>query len=399
LKDYFPSRARRLLRAGPSLLLALLLGACAGPEGGQTGTFPDYRLPSLQPTVAIPPIPQEPGRGTLVLDGGGYSDPAILSRIVAEAGVDPTLCLIDTAFEGGVDLRRFFRGYEGVELRAVEIDGANADSPALADLLRSCSGYFFGGGNPQRLSTALRPDGRDSRALGAIRETFETEGAALSGASAGAMIVGPITLCECGAGSSMAALTYGQLFQAPGFELVDGVLVDAHFFTRGLLGRHLYALARNGIPIGVGIDEETAVVVPSDDGLWEVIGRGAVAVIERPVTAAVNDLRDFTISVLSPGDRFDPYRGTFALAPDRRPVVPDGAGKTGPVTTDDIFAVNRVLSLLTRLAESPATEAIGTSPNGLMRVTFRETEETEVYTDGSGFSILHVAVSIDRVAG
>ena len=390
------SRVWRPDRAVPSLLLALLLGACTTPEGGQTGAFPDYELPSLRPAIAVTPIPQRPGRGTLVLDGGGYSNPATLSRIGAEAGLDPMLCLIDTALADGVDLRRLFRGYDGLRLRPVDIDATNADTPEAAELLRSCNGFFFGGGDPLRLSTALRPDGRESRALTAIRETFETTGAVLSGASAGAMIVGPITLCECGAGSSMSALKHGNLFQAPGFGLVDGVLVDAHFFARGLLGRHLFALARNAIPIGVGIDEETAVVVPGDDdSLWEVIGRRAVAVIERPVTA-VGDLRGFTISVLSPGDRFDPYRGTFALSPDKRPAIATG-GETGPITTDDIFAANRVLDILIRLAESPATEAMGTSLDGSVRLTFHETDATEIYTDGSRFSILGITVNVDRV--
>src|SRR5690606_18389706 len=293
---------RCLLRLPAAAALFLALAACAGTDGPRRGAFPDYRLP--EPAAMPEPIAQRPGRGTLILHGGGYAARPTLDRIVARAGFAPALCVIDTASEGSGESGRFFRGYEALKLRAITIDGTNADAPATIEALRGCSAYFFGGGDPQRLSEAFRPGGRESAALATIRERFERRGATVAGSSAGAMIAGPVTLCECGQSSSIAALLQGTLFQAPGFDFVDGVLVDAHFFARGLLGRHLYALARNGVRIGVGIDEETAVIVPGDgdgDGaLWEVVGSRAVAVIEAPPDASTDALHGFTLSLLSP---------------------------------------------------------------------------------------------------
>ena len=390
---------RCLLRLPAAAALFLALAACAGTDGPRRGAFPDYRLP--EPAAMPEPIAQRPGRGALILHGGGYAARPTLDRIVARAGLAPALCVIDTASEGDGESGRFFRGYEALKLRAITIDGTNADAPATIEALRGCSAYFFGGGDPQRLSEAFRPGGRESAALATIRERFERRGATVAGSSAGAMIAGPVTLCECGQSSSIAALLQGTLFQAPGFDLVHGVLVDAHFFARGLLGRHLYALARNGVRIGVGIDEETAVIVPGDgdgDGaLWEVVGSRAVAVIEAPPDASTDALHGFTLSLLSPGDRFDPLRGTFVVAPERRPMHIDASeARAQPIAASDIFASNRIPELLIRLVRGPATEAVGTAAHRSIRVTFRETDTTEAYFDGTNYSILRVSAGIER---
>jgi cyanophycinase-like exopeptidase len=103
----------------------------------------------------------------------------------------------------------------------------------VLEALNRCTGYFFNGGNPELLSEGLLTAQGDSRALAVIRKRFEQASAVVAGTSAGSMIVGPITLCECGPKSSVNALTTGTLYQAPGYKFVNGVLVDGHFFTRG----------------------------------------------------------------------------------------------------------------------------------------------------------------------
>jgi hypothetical protein len=138
------------------------------------------------------------------------------------------------------------------------------------------------------------------------------------------MVVGPVTLCECGAHSSVLAVTRGELFKAPGFDLLGApVLIDAHFFARGLLGRHMFALARDHLPVGVGIDEDTAVLVPGDGGAWVVLAGKSVAVVRMPADARMDSLHHFGISILSPGDRFDPTTNDVRVASNRQRLSPD----------------------------------------------------------------------------
>lgn len=114
------------------------------------------------------------------------------------------------------------------------------------------------------------------------------------------------------------AVTRGELFKAPGFAFLQApILVDAHFFARGLLGRHMFALARDRIPVGVGIDEDTTVYVPGDGGPWRVLGGRSVALVRLPIAATVDRLEGFGISELYPGDRFDPASGDVWVAQSR----------------------------------------------------------------------------------
>src|SRR4051812_20145517 len=70
-----------------------------------------------------------------------------------------------------------------------------------------------------------------------------------------------------------------SLGMAPGLGLLKGVVVDSHFAERGRLGRLLGAVAQNPHNLGLGIDENTAIVVEGEQR-FRVIGSGAVYVID-----------------------------------------------------------------------------------------------------------------------
>src|SRR5262245_9769441 len=315
------------LMSGAALLCALLLAACGGDKSGIrviNASTAVYDVPSRPNGTAVKPIAQRDGRGPLILHGGGIFRQEIAADIIARAGPDPHLCLIDTADNGEGQIYRLFDGFRDVHLSVFNLQPSDTGRPDVVATLRACSGFFFGGGAPQRLSETFRPRGRDTPALAAIRERFEKHGAVVAGSSAGAMVVGPVTLCECGAHSSVLAVTRNELFKAPGFDLLNKpVLIDAHFFARGLLGRHMFALARDRIPVGVGIDEDTAVLVPGDGGPWMVLAGKSVAIVRMPGDARMDSLHYFGISILSPGDRFDPATNDIHVAAKHQRLAPD----------------------------------------------------------------------------
>src|SRR6266545_4667704 len=61
--------------------------------------------------------------------------------------------------------------------------------------------------------------------------------------------------------------------------MVPGVVVDQHFGQRNRIGRLLAMVAQSPALLGVGVDEDTAAVI-GGDGVLEVIGRGAVTVVD-----------------------------------------------------------------------------------------------------------------------
>lgn len=341
------------------------------------GTLPDPEtapLPSMDGIsliaarasgIAVAPLPRSAGRGELILHGGGLLTEDVAEAIVAHAGPDPRLCLIETYEPGRGGLARFFRRYSGVALTELFLDDDTIAQPAVIAALEDCTAHFFSGGDPKRLSTILRPAGQDTEALAVIRRRFEQDGVLIAGSSAGAMIVGPITLCECAANSSVQAVLNGKLFKAPGFDFLSApVLVDAHFFARGLMGRHLFALARDRLPAGVGIDEDGAVLVSGNQKTWRVIGQRRVALLFTPADVSPDRLADFGLALLAPGDEFDPAKGTVALAQGRQTIpaaeLPDNIRQAGldfnvglPITYDFDISDKTIIVSKKRDARAP----------------------------------------------
>lgn len=61
---------------------------------------------------------------------------------------------------------------------------SNGDDPTVADLVKQQTGFFFGGGDQLRILKALRPNGRETLVLNAVKEML-TAGAVVGGTSAG----------------------------------------------------------------------------------------------------------------------------------------------------------------------------------------------------------------------
>lgn len=385
----------------PAVLAALVLSAtavffvsgCAGDLAQASVGTPIFDIPAhIGQTVA--PIPQAHGRGTLILEGGGRGAAIVTQQVVALSGPDPVLCLIDTASDGASSPEMRFDAIGGLRMLVLDITPVNAGDPTILDALKQCTGYYFDGGNPGMLSEGLLRGKDDSPALALIREKFEREGAVVAGTSAGAMIAGPLTLCECGSHSSELALSEGKLFQASGYHFIEGLLIDAHFFARGLVGRHLYALATTGNSVGVGIDEATAVVVPGDGGLWTVEGDSAVALIFRGAAGDAGKLDGFTFNMLASGDRFDPVSRRIVVDGAQKPVEVQRRANGEPLQVDDIFEPGKVKALVESFVGVPTDRAKGVDREIGRSVDFTKRPDTTAYANGDRISVLGLGLGV-----
>ena len=129
-----------------------------------------------------------------------------------------------------------------------------------------------------------------------------------------AAIVRTLLVTMLVSGDSGSSPKGGDAIQmAPGFALIEGVVVDQHFAERGRMGRLIAAIAQNPKSLGLGLDEDTAVVV--ERSRFTVVGSGGVYVIDGAgvtfsTVADVEDdepfsVHDAKVHVLAPGDRFD----------------------------------------------------------------------------------------------
>jgi len=186
----------------------------------------------------------------------------------------------------------------------VEDRGETHDDAKIA-LLDGAAGVFFSGGDQLRISSQIGDTPIEAR----IREIWRA-GGVLAGTSAGASVMSDTMMVR---GASAETHRIGDLRMAPGLGLVRDVIIDQHFAERGRIGRLLGAVAQSPRVLGVGIDEDTAIIVEGE--AFRVIGSGAVYVVDAEGVTASNiaearaektlSMHDVRLHVLASGDGLD----------------------------------------------------------------------------------------------
>ncbi len=269
------------------------------------------------------------GDGHLVIIGGGEDrkrDKTILKRFIDLAGgEDATIAVITAASRLPNEMWSIYDdafGELGVARRMhLHIDSREqANSELLAARLREADGIFMTGGDQKRLMALIGGTAFDS----ALHEAYKVRGACVGGTSAGASAMSGHMLADGEAGLHPAK---GTVNLGAGLGLVQHVVIDQHFSERHRLARLLTVVAQNPYLQGVGIDEDTALVIARGHGI-EVLGEGAVTIVDgRSMLTNLADIArrdcpeliDVRLHLLPAGTRYD----TGAQAqPDQVPPPP-----------------------------------------------------------------------------
>src|ERR1051325_6430472 len=251
----------------------------------------------------------------LIIIGGKEdrsSNKPILGEVAKRIGAGK-LVVTTVAMENNTDelfdqYEKAFRSLGVKHLHNLEIsERQEATLPAKVKILDDAAGVFFTGGDQLKITSQIG----DTPIFQRIREIYD-EGGVIAGTSAGAAAMCETMLVE--GGDENSHVIGGSMRMAPGLGLISGVIIDQHFMERGRFGRLVGAVAQNPKNLGIGIDEQTAIVVERDNGFY-VLGSGAVYVIDGSEVSYSNiaeeDLKK-TLSIynvkmhmLSQGDRFD----------------------------------------------------------------------------------------------
>jgi cyanophycinase len=252
------------------------------------------------------------GGGPLIIIGGHEDkegDRAILKHVAERVG-DGRLVIATIASSIPAEyFREYSRVFEELGVKdTVELyvdERCDAFDTAKDAPLAEAAGIFFTGGDQLRIASQIgdTPVEQSVRALHA-------RGGVIAGTSAGASVMGETMLI---AGSDSESPRIGDINLAPGLSLLDDVIVDQHFAERGRIGRLLGAVSRNPRMLGVGIDENTAIMV--EGGRFHVIGVGGVTVVDASEVNHSNvaeghpdralSMHGVRLHALSAGDRFD----------------------------------------------------------------------------------------------
>ncbi len=265
------------------------------------------------------------GNGHLVIIGGGedrVDDKEVLTRFIELCGgAGSRIVVISAASRVPEKMWQIYDqafGDLGVaSRRPVHIASrAEANDAATAGMVAEADGIFMTGGDQKRLLAMIGGSELDAAMHHAL-----SRGACIGGTSAGASAMSGHMLAD---GTVELQPEKGAVNLGAGLGFLQRVIIDQHFSERHRLARLLSVVAQNPYLHGIGIDEDTALIVERGVGI-EVIGRGTVTVVDgRNVVSNVADIRnrstpeliDVRLHLLPSGSRYSMGKDGAGPPPD-----------------------------------------------------------------------------------
>lgn len=202
----------------------------------------------------------------------------ILKRVVKEiGGVEKHIEVITTASniprEVGDNYTAAFGkiGCTNAHIMSIR-NREDARNPEFIERIRKASGVMFSGGDQLRLSTIFG----GTELLEILHERYLHDALVIAGTSAGAMAMSNTMIYQ---GKSDLAHLKGEVKITTGLAFMRNVIIDSHFDKRGRFNRLAQAVASNPSCTGIGLGEDTGVIV-TEGNLLEVIGSGAVVIVD-----------------------------------------------------------------------------------------------------------------------
>ncbi|MFC5462834.1 cyanophycinase [Massilia niabensis] len=272
---------------------------------------------------------QTSSHGHLVIIGGGEDrkhDKAILARFVELAGgPDARIVVITAASTIADDMWEIYDqafGDLGVKQRfhLPLVSRQDANDEAKVRMVAEADGIFMTGGDQKRLLAIIGGTSLDAE----MHTALKVRGACIGGTSAGASAMSGHMLAQ---GKTDLLPQKGAVSLGAGLGFLHRVVIDQHFSERQRLARLLSVVAHNPYLQGIGIDEDTALIIERGRGI-EVVGEGSVTVVDgRTMDTNIADIRDHAtpelidvrLHLLPAGSRW--YLPTDA-EPGNRPMSP-----------------------------------------------------------------------------
>src|SRR5690606_20996636 len=276
-------------------------------------------------------------KGTLIPIGGNedkgieqseiytleYIQEGILSRVVRESGgkeamivVIPTASSIPNEVSENY-LNAFGKlGCENVRIMDIR-DREEAEEQKNLDLMKKADCVMFTGGDQSKIVQYI--GGTLLHKI--IQQRYENENFVIAGTSAGAMCMSQEMIKG---GGIKEAFTKGAVLMGEGMSFIPNLIIDSHFIRRGRFGRLAEAVARFPKMIGIGLAEDTGLVIKNCNEA-EVIGSGMVILfdprkLKHNNQKVVQDgspmsLTNLKTHILANGDRLDIKKKKIKISP------------------------------------------------------------------------------------
>jgi cyanophycinase len=217
-------------------------------------------------------------KGEIYRNNLNFFELGILRRVVEEAGgINSRIEVITTAstipYEVGENYLNAFGKIGCTNVGVMHIrNRQDAMDDEYIERIRHCDAVMFSGGNQLRLSVT---DG-GTEFLSILKKRYQEENFLIAGTSAGAMAMGHTMIYE---GNAARAHLKGEVKMTTGLAFISSIIIDSHFEKRGRFGRLVQAVATNPSGIGIGLGEDTGMLI-TEGNKMEAIGSGLVVIID-----------------------------------------------------------------------------------------------------------------------
>lgn len=186
-------------------------------------------------------------------------------------------------------------------------DREEADQPSNLDRLSSADIVLFSGGDQSKISRVIK----DTLIHKLLYKRYQNEKFTIAGTSAGAVVMSEEMITG---GHNGTILRKDDLKMGKGLGLMPDVIFDSHFTKRHRFGRLAEAVAKHPDKLGVGLGEDTGVII-REGNILEIIGSGMVVIfdgskLERNQYSKLKNrvpvsLANLTIHILATQDRYN----------------------------------------------------------------------------------------------
>ena len=224
-----------------------------------------------------------------------FFERGILKRIIDESdkGVNSRIEIIPTASRipdvVGPEYSKAFHylGADNVGVLSIESREHCQDDKVLKRI-QAADVIFFTGGDQLRLTSIIG----GTRVHDLILHKYQNDAFLYVGTSAGAACASRNMIYQ---GSSKEALLKGEIKITGGLGLMSDVAIDTHFVKRGRIGRLFQAVVSNPKIIGLGLGEDTGLLISAGDQM-EALGSGLVILVDG------RSIKDTNITDISLGE-------------------------------------------------------------------------------------------------
>jgi cyanophycinase len=196
-----------------------------------------------------------------------------------------------------------------------------ADTKEHLERIEKCNCIIFSGGDQLRLSSILG----GTRLMARLKSRYINEPFVVAGTSAGAMAMSNTMIYD---GSAVRAHLKGEVKFTTGFGFISNIIIDTHFEKRGRFNRLAQAVAVQPGILGVGLAEDTGIIVFPGSRL-EVIGSGIVTIVNGKTIHYTNlgdidngmpiSVEHMIVHILSNGDVYNMQGQQLEKDPDHKP--------------------------------------------------------------------------------